>query len=64
MYYEINIALNGKHLFATHKRSITDSETFLKVFAILNKNFQKKKGTAYLLHITLNIQGKPHVPQC
>jgi len=44
MYYEINIAFNGKHFFATHKRSITDSETFVKVFAILNKKFPEREG--------------------
>ena len=44
MYYEINIALNGKHFFATHKRSITDFETFLKVFSTLNEKFPEKEG--------------------
>jgi hypothetical protein len=48
MYYEIIIALNGKHLFATHKRSIPDSETFLKVFAILNEKFPEKEGYSLL----------------
>ena len=34
MYYEINIALNGRHFFATDKRSITyikDLQVKLKV---------------------------------
>lgn len=52
MYYEINIALNGKHFFATDGRSITDAETFLKVFDILNKKFPEEEG--YILFASYN----------
>lgn len=44
MHYEINIALNGRHFFATDKRSITNLETFLKVFAVLNEKFPESEG--------------------
>lgn len=32
MYYEINVSLNGKHLFATAERSITDRNTLEKIY--------------------------------
>lgn len=44
MHYEINIALNGKHLFATHKRSITCSAELEQVFRILNEKFPESEG--------------------
>lgn len=50
MYYEINVALNGKHFFATAERSITnpwDLKEKLKVF--INK-FPESEG--YKISIT------------
>lgn len=50
MYYEINVALNGKHFFATAKRSITnpwDLKDKLKVFI---DKFPKNEG--YELSVT------------
>jgi hypothetical protein len=44
MYYEINVALNGTHYFATHERSITYIETAKKVFADFVKRFPKEEG--------------------
>lgn len=38
-YYEINIALAGKHLFATAPRSITSRETLIKVYQIIKLKF-------------------------
>jgi hypothetical protein len=43
MNYEINIALNGSHFFATHQRSITDEETLIAVFEVLNLNSHLRK---------------------
>lgn len=43
-YYEINVALNGKHLFATASRScITESE-YKKVLAIFKEKFPESEG--------------------
>lgn len=44
MYYEINVALNGRHYFATHERSITYIKTAEKVFADFLKRFPKEEG--------------------
>lgn len=38
MYYEINVAHNGRHLFATHERSVRDE----KVARELTKTFREK----------------------
>jgi hypothetical protein len=50
MNYEINIALNGSHFFATHQRSITDEETLIAVFEVLNLKFPSEEG----YHITVS----------
>ena len=44
MYYEINVALNGKHFFATHERSITNYDKLKIVFAELDKRFPSEEG--------------------
>lgn len=44
MYYEINVALNGKHLFATDKRSITSKEKVEKVYKIFKEKFPMEDG--------------------
>lgn len=44
MYYEINVALNGKHFFATDKRSITNKSTMEKVYKILKEKFPLEEG--------------------
>lgn len=33
MYYEINVARNGRHVFATAKRSLTDERAALRLYA-------------------------------
>ena len=44
MYYEINVALNGQHFFATDKRSITNKATMEKVYKILKEKFPLEEG--------------------
>ena len=44
MYIEFNIALNGKHLFATHKRSCTNSEKAKALNEILQEKFPLSEG--------------------
>lgn len=44
MYYEINVALNGQHFFATDKRSITNKATMEKVYKILKAKFPLEEG--------------------
>lgn len=43
-YYEINVALNEKHLFATSERSCTTRSECEKVFSIIKKKFPKSEG--------------------
>lgn len=43
MWYEVNIELNGKHFFATGKRSITCNSDFEKVFPIIKQKFPKEE---------------------
>lgn len=54
MYIDFNIALNGKHFFATHERSCknsSDAETLKKV---LQEKFPQSEG--YLVTASLNPQ--------
>jgi hypothetical protein len=51
MYYEINVALNGKHFFATHKRSITDSATLIKVLNTFRDKFLASEGYAIMYSV-------------
>lgn len=44
MYYEINVALNGQHFFATDKRSITNKATMEKVYKVLKEKFPLAEG--------------------
>ena len=44
MYYEINIAKNGTHFFATAKRSIRDRKKLATVYHTLEKAFPKEEG--------------------
>lgn len=44
MYYEINVSLNGKHFFATDKRSITNKWTLEKVYKVLKEKFPQEEG--------------------
>ena len=44
MYYEINVALNGQHFFATDKRSITNKIALKVVYKILKEKFPIEEG--------------------
>lgn len=44
MYYEINVALNGKHLFATAERSLTTSWEAKKMFKLFQEKFPEEEG--------------------
>ena len=44
MYYEINVALKGKHFFATAERSITNKWKLKEVYDILKEKFPHEEG--------------------
>ena len=44
MYYEINVALNGKHFFATSERSITNKWKLKEVYNVLKEKFPQEEG--------------------
>jgi hypothetical protein len=44
MYYEINIALNGKHFFATDERSITNKDKLEDIYNVFKEKFPKEEG--------------------
>lgn len=50
MYYEINVALNGSHLFATAERSITTTTQLKKVYRLFKEKFPESEG--YTLSVT------------
>lgn len=50
-YYEINVALNGKHLFATAERSIRDRNKMEEMYKLFEQKFPKSEG--YTLDVTL-----------
>ncbi len=43
-YYEINVSLNGRHLFATAPRSARTEEDVNKIMKIFIKKFPKEEG--------------------
>lgn len=49
MYYEINISLNGRHLFATAKRSITTNSELKKVYPVIKSKFPKEEGYSIMV---------------
>jgi len=42
--YEINVSLNGFHLFATHERSLTNEDLFEKALTVFKEKFPKSEG--------------------
>ena len=50
MYYEINVSQNGKHLFATAERSLTNSWEMEKVYKLFKDKFPKSEG--YKISVT------------
>lgn len=58
MYYEINVTLNGKHLFATDERSITTQTKLDEMYKLFTEKFPESEG--YKLDVTeWNKVGKP-----
>ena len=51
MYYEINVSLNGKHLFATAERSISNRWELDKVYHIFKEKFPESEG--YEMSVTM-----------
>lgn len=51
MYYEINVSLNGKHLFATAERSVTNKTKMKEVYRLFERKFPKSEG--YTIDVTL-----------
>lgn len=47
--YEINIALNGIHFFATHERSITNVFELKRILPILIEKFPESEGYTILI---------------
>jgi hypothetical protein len=50
MHYEINVSLNGRHLFATHERSCRSIEEVKRVLEEITKRFPKEEGFAITIH--------------
>lgn len=50
MYYEINVSLNGKHLFATAERSITSEGKMESVYKLFLEKFPETDG--YKISVT------------
>ena len=50
MYYEINVAYHGKHLFATHQRSCRDSFSAEALYRIFAEKFPATDG--YSIDVT------------
>lgn len=44
MYYEINVSKNGRHFFATDKRSITNKQALKEVYEIFKDKFPTEEG--------------------
>ena len=49
MYYEINISKNGKHFFATDKRSITTKRALKEVYEVFKEKFPIEEGYEILV---------------
>lgn len=50
MYYEINVSLNGNHLFATADRSITTMNKVKRVYELFKEKFPESEG--YKIDVT------------
>lgn len=49
MYYEINVALNGRHFFATAPRSLTDEKAARTMFELFRAKFPEAEGYSLTL---------------
>jgi hypothetical protein len=52
MYIEFNISLNGRHFFATHERSCTDSSKAEELKRVLLFKFPESQGYKVTASIT------------
>lgn len=58
MWYEINVSLHGKHLFATNKRSLSSSVEAENLYIIFKQAFPASEG--YNITVTKwELTGKP-----
>ena len=53
-YYEINVAKDGRHFFATHKRSLTTEWKMKEALAIFKEKFPESEG--YRIMVTAQIE--------
>ena len=44
MNYEITVAKNGRHFFATASRSITSEQEFINTLEVFREKFPKSEG--------------------
>ena len=49
MYYEINVAKDGRHFFATDKRSITTERALKEIYPIIKEKFPPEEGYIILV---------------
>lgn len=49
MYFEINVALNGRHYFATAERSLRDEASARQVAEDLRRRFPEHEGFSITL---------------
>jgi hypothetical protein len=58
-HYEINVALNGQHFFATDARSITDESKLKRIIGVFNFKFPLAQG--FTITVTkIECVGKPY----
>lgn len=43
-YYEINVSRNGRHFFATHKRSVPDKWKMNEILEVFKDKFPESEG--------------------
>jgi len=55
MYYEINVAKNGRHYFATAERSLTDERSAKALWADIKQRFPESEG------FNLSVSYRQHV---
>ena len=49
MWYEINVSKDGKHYFATHKRSITTVDRAIEIRDRLKQAMPEEEGFEYTI---------------
>lgn len=52
MFYEINVSKDGRHFFATDKRSITTERALKEVYPIIKEKFPLEEGYDILVSRT------------